>query len=569
MTATALAAMPAPRPKPRESWQSLARKKWRQREGRIPEQWRIPDALFPCQGDDFVHDFPVRSGFFTKRELIITESSASNVAGKLASGAWTAVEVTQAVCKRAAVAQQLLNCVTEICFDEALARAQQLDEHFRREGKVVGPLHGLPVSLKDQFNLRGLDSTIGYVGLSNQPADRDSGLVRLLAAAGAVVYVKSNVPTTLMMSETTNNIFGRTLNPHNRALTPGGSSGGEAALLAFGGSLLGVGTDMGGSIRHPCSFTGLYGLRPSHGRVPCGPDVRTSLAGQEAVRSVAGPMARHPADLRLFMAAVAHGKPWLQDPQVLSLPWRAAEEVLPARLCFGFALEGDGHVTPSPPLRRAMEMARARLLAAGHAVVDFVPRENREAQAILLKMWTADGGRDVCRHAALSGEPLPPHVDVWMGRAAQQAGLAPQSVSDTWENQQARSLLAQRWCDRWQATEAITGTGRPIDALLIPSAPLPGSCRPSCPSANPLRPESKANDKSLRPAPRHSAGLPWQYGSLASLLDLTSGVFPVTTVDADKDVDPADFQPQSRRDEQVRDACESPLFLPPFPFYVY
>jgi len=143
-----------------------------------------------------------------------------------------------------------------------------------------------------------------------------------------------------MMGETVNNLFGRTVNPRNRHLTSGGSSGGESALVSFRASFLGVGTDIGGSIRHPCSFTGLYGLRPSQGRVPYQGATNT-LVGQEAVKSAAGPMCRAPEDIRLFMKSLADQRPWLLDPAVLPIPWRHDEEKLPDKLCFGFAM-GDG-----------------------------------------------------------------------------------------------------------------------------------------------------------------------------------------------------------------------------------
>lgn len=275
---------------PKEPWQAIAARKQAQRASKIPSEWRIPSDLLPPASASQVQDFPHTSGFFTDRELTITDSTASAVVAKIAAQERSAEEVVQAICKRAAVAQQLLNCVTEIYFDEALARARDLDAYQARHGgKTTGPLHGLPISFKDQFNLPGLDSTIGYISYTDNPATTPSTLVKLLTDAGAVPYVKSNVPATLMMGESVSNVFGRTLNPRNRALTTGGSSGGESALVTFRASFLGVGTDIGGSIRHPASYTGLFGLRPSHGRVSYQGVVNTYL-GQEAVRSRAGPM---------------------------------------------------------------------------------------------------------------------------------------------------------------------------------------------------------------------------------------------------------------------------------------
>lgn len=235
-----------------------------------------------------VQEWPHTSGFFTLGELVITDSTATEVVNKIARGQWSAAQVLEAVCKRASVAQQLVNCVTEICFEEAMVRAKELDAYFAKEKKTVGPLHGLPISFKDQFNLKGLDTSVGYISWANKPAMEDSTLVTLLVKGGAVPYIKTNIPATLMMGESVNNVFGRTLNPRNRELTSGGSSGGESALVSFRGSFIGVGTDIGGSIRHPCSFTGLYGLRPSHGRVSYQRAANTYL-GQEAVRYLVPP----------------------------------------------------------------------------------------------------------------------------------------------------------------------------------------------------------------------------------------------------------------------------------------
>ncbi|KAF3025950.1 hypothetical protein E8E14_014966 [Neopestalotiopsis sp. 37M] len=511
-----------------DSWQTIAARKQAERASKIPKEWLIPESLLPAADKEFVQDFPATSGLFTEKELVITESTASEVVDKIAAGEWTALEVTKAVCKRTSVAQQLINCVTEIYFEQAYARAAELDDYYRREGKTVGPLHGLPISLKDQFNLDGVDSTIGYAAWAGRPIAEESTLVKLLRDAGAVFYVKTNVPTTLMMGESVNNLFGRTLNPRNRNLTTGGSSGGESALVTFRGSFIGVGTDIGGSIRHPASYTGLYALRPAHGRVSY-QQVTNTFLGQEAVRSCAGPMARSPEDIRLFMSSLIAQSPWLHDPQIVPLPWRTEEEMLPKKLCFGFGM-GDGYVTPSPPLRRAMEITKAKLISAGHDVIDFIPYETKEATDIILKMWTADGGEEVRRDAGATGEPLPTNVDRIFGPG--NPSLKSMTVFETWRNQHAKSILAQRFLERWQKTAEQTGTGRPIDALITPSTPFP--------------------------AIRHETQYKWNYGVLSPLLDLTTGVFPVTKVDLEKDRIPEDWQPISDKDKEVMELFEKP-----------
>jgi amidase len=131
---------------PKEPWQAIALRKQAERDSKIPSEWRIPTNLKPAAGTNFVQDFPSKSGFFTPHELEITESTASAVVSKIASAEWSSVEVVKALCKRAAVAQQLINCVTEIYFDEAIKRAEELDAYLKKEGKVIGPLHGLPIS---------------------------------------------------------------------------------------------------------------------------------------------------------------------------------------------------------------------------------------------------------------------------------------------------------------------------------------------------------------------------------------------------------------------------------------
>jgi amidase len=152
----------------------------------------------------------------------------------------------------------------------AQARAKQLDEELKKTGKPVGKLHGLPLSLKCQIDVKGHEVNMGYVGWVGRIAKKNSVLVDLLLKQGAVLFCYTNVPQALMSGETVNNLYGRTCMPFNRDLSSGGSSGGEGALIAMRGSPLGVGSDIGGSIRIPSAFNALYGLRPSYHRIPYG-----------------------------------------------------------------------------------------------------------------------------------------------------------------------------------------------------------------------------------------------------------------------------------------------------------
>lgn len=177
-----------------------------------------------------------------------------------------------------------------------------------------------------------------------------------------------------MCGETVNNIIGYTWNPKNRHLTAGGSSGGEGALISMRGSPLGFGSDIGGSIRYPAAFNGLYGLRPSSGRVPY-EGVANSMDGQSSVLSVLGPLSTSVGSLRLALKAVLAQQPWLHDPLVLEIPWRDDREQEirnlvsgKEKMAFG-VIKTDGHVSLYPPVRRAIDGVVQALEKQGHKVI--------------------------------------------------------------------------------------------------------------------------------------------------------------------------------------------------------
>lgn len=177
------------------NWQDIAKAKQASLLDSIPKEWRIPTDLMPPESQLDVTSFPEESGFFTNNELKYTSAKIPELLQQIHSGQWKAADVAQAFSKRAAVCHQLTNCLSETLFPEALERAKALDEHLAKTRKPVGPLHGLPISLKDNFNIIGKDSTIGFVSWVDQPATYNTVLVDLLTKAGAVLYVKTNVPT--------------------------------------------------------------------------------------------------------------------------------------------------------------------------------------------------------------------------------------------------------------------------------------------------------------------------------------------------------------------------------------
>ena len=205
----------------------------------------------------------------------------------------------------------------------------------------------------------------------------ESEMVRELRDLGAVLYCKTSVPHTLMSGETVNNIIGYTWNPKNRNLSCGGSSGGEGALIGLKGSPIGFGTDIGGSIRIPAAFNGLYGIRPSVGRLPY-EGMANSMDGQNSILSVVGPLSHSAASLRLITKALLSQQPWLHDPLVHEIQWRDEQEqqvidlIASAKsgankLAFGI-MKHDGTVTPHPPVQRAMDIVVKTLEKLGHKV---------------------------------------------------------------------------------------------------------------------------------------------------------------------------------------------------------
>jgi hypothetical protein len=195
---------------------------------------------------------------------------AHELLAKMRTGELTCERILRAFCSRALRLGERTEAVTDELYDEAIARALEVDLIRQAPGHDVTkepPLLGLPVSFKDQINVKGYDSTAGVQVRVFSPATEDAAVVALLREAGAIPFVKTNVPQSLMITESHNRIFGRALNPWNLKRTPGGSSGGEGAMVAMDASPLGVGTDIGGSIRTPAAYCGIVGLKPSSGRV--------------------------------------------------------------------------------------------------------------------------------------------------------------------------------------------------------------------------------------------------------------------------------------------------------------
>ena len=288
--------------------------------------------------------------------------------------------------------------------DSAKRRAKQADE-ARARGEIWGPLHGLPISIKESIDVKGTPSTIGLKARKEVRAPQDAVVVKLLREAGAIILGKTNVPQTLLAPmESANAVYGTTKNPWKLSHGPGGSSGGEAAALAAGSSIVGVGGDIGGSIRTPASFCGVVGLKPtrylwstvgSNGILP----------GQETVKAVLGPMARHVEDLSLLMKVVEPRKHAVRDPAVPPLSFQDPSEVDVSQLTIGF-YEDDGFFRPAKSVQRAVQIAAETLDAAGARTRHFAPPNVEEIVYLYFSALSADGTK--VAQQALEGESFHP-----------------------------------------------------------------------------------------------------------------------------------------------------------------
>ncbi|RKP30422.1 amidase [Metschnikowia bicuspidata] len=341
----------------------------------------------------------------TDKEWEITSSDLTKLSKKIGSGEWSAVEVFEAFAKRGTIAHQFTNCALDLFPKEGLERAKYLDEYYAKNGKVIGPLHGIPVSLKEQMNYKNKITHGAYVSKITNIPTTHAITTQILENLGAVFYVRTNQPQTLMHLCGNNNFIGHSRCPYNLALTAGGSSSGEGAIVSFGGTPVGIGSDIGGSIRGPAAFGGCFGLRPTTNRFSKNGGI-SSGAGQISVPAVQGPLTRTVDDIDFLMDVyINQGKPWITDSSTFPLPWRKVEKPKANTLTVAFMYD-DGIVKPTPPIARGLKHVADTLKEAGAKVVEFKPIKTDVARDTVCKMYACDGNYMQRKLLSDSGEPL-------------------------------------------------------------------------------------------------------------------------------------------------------------------
>lgn len=458
--------------------------------------------------------------------------SASELHHAYLRGDYSSIEILAAYRRRNEQCHGL-NALVFSCWDEAEQQAKQLDAR-RARGESLGELAGVPVTVKDCFALRGTPSTMGLRYRAEMRDQHDAPLVAALRGADALLIGKSNVPQLMILHETDNPLYGKSVHPLDPQRSPGGSSGGEGALIGAYCSAAGLGTDLGGSIRFPAHSCGIAGLKPT-GRLLNSNGMFGNFNGQHELRVVPGPLARTVEDLDLLMRVWLgpNSERAMDQPPV---PWSDYRAVtLQGKRIAWWTEAEDFQVAPA--IRRAVEMSRDALHAAGAELIPWQPPRMNEVLDLYFGLLSADGGagfqmllRDEqidyriqkLLHFARMAAPVRWLMSYWqrefrsprIGRILGAAG--PRSGRSLW------ALQARAWKykhDFWRQF-----TANRFDALLFPPHALP--------------------------ALTHGASddLAFAGGScyLANLLDWPAGVVPVTSV-----------QPDEESDRQVTDLLDA------------
>ena len=316
--------------------------------------------------------------------------SAKRLAEAVRAKELSSLEVVEAHLRRIEEVNPKLNAVVQLRADQARAEARQLDVELAH-GEVKGPLHGVPMTVKDSLSTEGVVTTAGTLKRKRFIPKQDATAVARMRAAGAILLGKTNCTELCGSGETDNQVYGRTNNPYDLARSTGGSSGGEVAIIAAGGSPLGLGSDFGGSIRGPAHLCGIAGLNPTMGRVPRTGHIPAYGSAFDTARI--GPMARFVEDLALALKIIS-GPDGL-DPSVIPV---ALGDYKAVDLCsLRVAFHTDNDIFPATP--ETVEVVRhvAQVLSdVGIAVVEECPPGLAETMEIADALWRANREAERC-----------------------------------------------------------------------------------------------------------------------------------------------------------------------------
>jgi amidase len=317
-------------------------------------------------------------------------TSAATLAKAIKAKEVSSEEVVHAYLQRIEQVNPKLNAVVQLTADSALKQAREADA-LLANGEIKGPLHGLPVTIKDNIETAGIISASGTKGRAQFVPAEDATVVRRMKKAGAIILGKTNLPEVGLAFESDNLVYGRTNNPYDLNRTPGGSSGGEAAIIAAGGSPLGLGNDAGGSIRLPSHFCGITGIKPNTGRFSRTGHFLPPGGVLDTIWQV-GPMARYVEDLILTMP-VLYGVDW-RDAGVIPMPLGDPDDVDLKSLKVAFHTD-NGIVSPTPETAAVIKAAAKSLADEGLIVEEARPTGIEQTYDIFMGLFVADGGASI------------------------------------------------------------------------------------------------------------------------------------------------------------------------------
>jgi amidase len=310
---------------------------------------------------------------------------ALDIARHIARREISCAEVVEAHLQRIAEVNPAVNAIVQVLHGEARAAASVADEQVA-SGETLGPLHGVPFTVKANIDMAGQATTWGVPALAHAKVPLDAPVVQRMRAAGAIPIGRTNLPDMGLRMHTDSSLHGLTLNPWHPGRTAGGSSGGEAVALATGMSALGLGNDLGGSLRNPASACGIASIRPSAGRVPdAGLVPAEDFLLSVQLMNVQGPMARRVADVRAALQAIAGAHP--RDPWSVDLPFEGRPVRRPIRVAVLAQPPGG---STDPVVAAAVRRGADALADAGYEVVDACPARYEEALHCWARLLVGD-----------------------------------------------------------------------------------------------------------------------------------------------------------------------------------
>ena len=349
--------------------------------------------------------------------------SATELAEMIRKQKISCVDLTTAYLDRILAVNPSINAAVQICGERAIQEAEDCDKLLSQQ-TLLGPLHGIPMTIKDSLDTEGVISTGGTAGRRDYIPDQDATIVHRLRQAGAILLAKTNTPELTLSGETNNEIYGRTSNPYDLNRSPGGSSGGSAALLAAGGSALEVGSDTGGSIREPAHYCGVTGLKPTIGRIPRTGHIVPWGLGLFDELTVVGPMARYVDDIALTLPIISG--PDFIDPKVLHpASANACEEMDVNKLRIAWYTD-NGVIEPCEDIRRVIASVVEGLQQSG-CNIEFAPLpripEINECNAALRR---SDHGHHIIRLLQRFGTSHPgPDLQSYLTRQHESPDIDP------------------------------------------------------------------------------------------------------------------------------------------------